>query len=385
MRNALAIYLYHLPADDQERFLELLFPVVPAAQRERYLTEIVTPIPPFYDKRVERALAVLRPRTANDAYNILNAADVAVRIKRTDERDQFVRSVCDSRVGQSQSSRALFADGPLFDSHRSSLRHISNEDPRVVRAIGKLTSNPYGRITWYTHRRVWKSSSAYLAELGRQQTDEDAALIEAMRAGTMPRVFRDEDPEQLQLHYLLCTGHWVNEAFDLMERDKVRVAPGAYGRVRQRHREQTWRRRLNARGSTTTCACSTTNVAHSKRSSPRRPRSSRRSNRNRLRSRAHRGTRSCTEPEAARVQRTSTRRGTPPRRLHGRSPCGELEKEEVMGAFTNRYDASVETTAVVRTPAQRDASAVLARYEPPTRCRKSRSKREKSRTPTTSR
>lgn len=226
MRNALAIYLYHLPADDQEQFLDLLFPVVPAAQRERYLTEIVTPIPPFYDKRVERALAVLRPRTANDAHNILNAADVAVRIERADERDQFVRSVCGSRAGRSQSSRALI-DGSLFDSHRSSLRHVSNEDPRVVRAIGKLTSNPYGRITWYTHRRVWKSSSAYLAELGRQQTDEDAALIEAMRAGTMPRVFRDEDPEQLQLHYLLCTGHWVNEAFDLMERHKVRVAPGA--------------------------------------------------------------------------------------------------------------------------------------------------------------
>jgi hypothetical protein len=36
-----------------------------------------------------------------------------------------------------------------------------------------------------------------------------------------------------------------------------------------------------------------------------------------------------------------------------------------MGAFTNRYDASSESTALARTPAQRDASAVLARYEPP--------------------
>jgi len=36
-----------------------------------------------------------------------------------------------------------------------------------------------------------------------------------------------------------------------------------------------------------------------------------------------------------------------------------------MGAFTNRYDASSESTALARTPAQRDASAVLARYETP--------------------
>jgi hypothetical protein len=36
-----------------------------------------------------------------------------------------------------------------------------------------------------------------------------------------------------------------------------------------------------------------------------------------------------------------------------------------MGAFTNRYDASPESTVVARTAAQRDASAVLTRYEPP--------------------
>ncbi|SRR5258708_6624382 len=36
-----------------------------------------------------------------------------------------------------------------------------------------------------------------------------------------------------------------------------------------------------------------------------------------------------------------------------------------MGAFTNRYDAAPESTALVRTSAQRDASAVLTRYEPP--------------------
>lgn len=36
-----------------------------------------------------------------------------------------------------------------------------------------------------------------------------------------------------------------------------------------------------------------------------------------------------------------------------------------MGAFTNRYDASPESTVVARTPARRDASAVFTRYEPP--------------------
>jgi hypothetical protein len=36
-----------------------------------------------------------------------------------------------------------------------------------------------------------------------------------------------------------------------------------------------------------------------------------------------------------------------------------------MGAFTNRYDGAPESTALARTSAQRDASAVLRRYEPP--------------------
>lgn len=36
-----------------------------------------------------------------------------------------------------------------------------------------------------------------------------------------------------------------------------------------------------------------------------------------------------------------------------------------MGAFTNRYDATSEPTALARTPAQRDASTALARYAPP--------------------
>jgi hypothetical protein len=215
MRNALALYEYHLPNSERQSFLALLFPRVPAAKRARYLTEIVTPVPPFYDERVEQALAELRPRTAGSAYAILNAADVAVRLP-FDERDRFVRSVCGFAPTAQSTSRTT-----LFDAHRATLRHLSNEDRRVVRALGSLSANPYACVIRYTHRRLWRASSDYVAELGRWQTEEDAALIAAMEAGEMPRVFRDDDSEQLHLHYLLCTGHEVNEAFAIMERNGV--------------------------------------------------------------------------------------------------------------------------------------------------------------------
>jgi hypothetical protein len=215
MRNALALYEYHLPDLERQPFLALLFPQVPAAKRTRYLKEIVTPVPPFYDERVEQALAELRPRTADSTYAILNAADVAVRLP-FNERDRFVRSVC----GLAASAQGTL-QRTLFDAHRSTLRHLSNEDRRVARALGSLSFDPYAHLARYTHRNLWRSSSDYLAELARQQTEEDAALIAAMDAGEMPRVFRDDDPAQLQLHYLLCTGHEVNEAFAIMERNGV--------------------------------------------------------------------------------------------------------------------------------------------------------------------
>jgi hypothetical protein len=215
MRNALALYEYHLPDHERGSFLALLFPRVPAAKRKQYLKEIVTPVPPFHDPGVEGALAELRPRTAISTHAILNAADIAVRLP-FDERDRFVRSVCGLAATAQGTSRMT-----LFDAHRSTLRHLSNEDRRVVRAVGSLSSDPYAYARRYTHRNIWRASSDYLAELHRQQTEEDVALIAAMDAGKMPRVFRDEDSRQLQLHYLLCTGHEVNEAFSLMERDAV--------------------------------------------------------------------------------------------------------------------------------------------------------------------
>lgn len=217
MRNALAIYQFHLPAAERERFLELLFPHVPPGRRARHLTEIVTPIPPFYDACVERALAELRPRTTNEAHAVLNAADVAVRIRDAEERDNFVRFVCDVSSEPS-------ANKTLFDVHRSTLRHISNEDDRVIRALATLSSNPYQNLSGYTHRRLWRTTAEYLAELDRQQTDEDVALIGAIDAAEMPRVFRGEDRTLLRYHYLLCTGHAVHEAFAMLDEKDGRSA-----------------------------------------------------------------------------------------------------------------------------------------------------------------
>src|SRR5258708_10549737 len=177
MRNARALYEYHLPDHERGPFLTLLFPQVPAAKRKTYLKEIVTPVPTFYDPRVEGGLADLRPRTADSAHAILNAADVAVRVS-FDERDRFVRSVCGLAATAPSTPRMT-----LFDAHRSTLRHLSNEDRRVVRALASLSSDPYECLIPYTHRRLWRASSDYLAELGRWQTEEDAALIAAMDAG----------------------------------------------------------------------------------------------------------------------------------------------------------------------------------------------------------
>lgn len=137
MRNAFAIYSFHLPKRDRSRFLALLFPNVDERRRIATLRH-PRGLRAFDDPNVQRALRVLRPATYRTTDVILNAADVAIRI-HPDRRDAFILHV----LGIVAAVVDIFRMRTLYDWMEPLLRNISNEDPRVVRALGRLGVDPY--------------------------------------------------------------------------------------------------------------------------------------------------------------------------------------------------------------------------------------------------
>jgi hypothetical protein len=187
MRNALAIYKYHLPESEKARFLDLVFPNVAPRERQHYLERVVTPIPTFSD--LYGPLASMRPRTRAFAISsILNAADVARHIA-PNRRDAFVRDVCGFRSTKPR------ADETWFEANRPVLRHMSNEDARVMRALKILRLDPYDAPWTLPSRDDFRGTlEAYLREARGWWTDEDRAIMNCYYE-KRPREFQ-EVPEE---------------------------------------------------------------------------------------------------------------------------------------------------------------------------------------------
>jgi len=170
MGNALGVYKYHLPESEKARFLDLVFPDVAPRDRQHYLERVVTPIPTFMD--VQGLLAYMRPRTPGFATSfILNAADVARHIA-PNRRDTFVRDVSGFRSTKPR------ADETWFEANRPALRHMSNEDGRVIRVLKAMKVDPYHAGWILPSRDDFRGTlEAYLGESRQWWTDEDRAIV----------------------------------------------------------------------------------------------------------------------------------------------------------------------------------------------------------------
>ncbi len=183
MGNALAIYKYHLPDSEKARFLDLVFPRIAPRDRQHHLESVVTPIPTFID--VKGWLAYVRPKTPRFALSfILNAADVARHIA-PNRRDAFVREVCAVRRTQAG------ADETWVDANRTAVRHMSNEDARVIRVLKAMNVDPY-HAPWRLPSRAYfrGNPEAYRRESRQWCTDEHRAMIYCPNYEGRPREFQ---------------------------------------------------------------------------------------------------------------------------------------------------------------------------------------------------